>query len=454
MLSKYDIVNCLAEKFDFRSVLEISTPTTGASFRALSNNSHYNRCDRLVYNCDSWFSDGFPVSYQTHDIFSNSIVSAIHTMNGSSPLYDIIFVDSFHSYQSSILDLYSALLLLKTGGMIVVHDCNPLSAKIAQPEVRDDEWCGVSYQAFIDFRLAHPDFLSFTVDTDYGVGVIQKVSGSAEWCADDQLELGWRAAVSGRSGPYNFFHKNRQVLLGLISSSSFLEKFGPEPGDHLVRLQQLSASDGAPAVDVAALSVPTPTPTAAWEVVTVALDDDQTSAVIASSVMGLARQVAPSAWPGRVPAVTFLAPSAQLGVHPPEHGLTATVIPAELPSGITRVAGQVATVHPEATVLEYALVVAPDSASALAALGSTARPPSGSGWIAVPPNTPTSIVAEMTVPASPADRIYLATRVPPEGSVSYAWATWSALTIFRDPPPIAVAVPAPVAKSRRNGRRG
>jgi hypothetical protein len=48
-MQKYDIVDTLAAKYDFRSVLQIATPTTGKSYGKIDRRQLF--CRRLLYRC-------------------------------------------------------------------------------------------------------------------------------------------------------------------------------------------------------------------------------------------------------------------------------------------------------------------------------------------------------------------------------------------------------------------
>jgi hypothetical protein len=64
------------------------------------------------------------------------------------------------------------------------------------PKYIPREWCGVSYQAYVDFISQRNDLAVYTVDTDYGCGVIRKLANpSAGSAAGAGAELlgDWRS---------------------------------------------------------------------------------------------------------------------------------------------------------------------------------------------------------------------------------------------------------------------
>ena len=150
--------------------LEIVTPPTGLQFTKI-NTSHLEVCDRLVYRCPSDFNDGSVVTYRVED---DGIGDALEIIKKTVSRYDIIFVDPYHTYESSWQSIASAFKILAPQGFVVIHDCNPTAIGIAGPEFKPGEWCGVTYLAYLDFVLADVRRSYLTVDTDYGVGVIRK----------------------------------------------------------------------------------------------------------------------------------------------------------------------------------------------------------------------------------------------------------------------------------------
>jgi hypothetical protein len=232
-LRKMEIVKLLRRKYGFGPCLEISTPNTGQTFSELLD--EVPDAHRLVYMCPSDADDGRTYTYRTEAMTSHQVTSAILVANRNSPCYDIIFVDPFHTYACSSIDLSGAFALLRPGGIMVVHDCNPEVASIASPELTPGNWCGVTYMAFIDFTLCREGLSFYTVDTDFGCGVIYKHPQRADAAAHppngarDRLASAWDAARHNEATRFDFFAQNRRDLLKLKSVEEFfpLEGFAP-----------------------------------------------------------------------------------------------------------------------------------------------------------------------------------------------------------------------------------
>ena len=217
-MRKSDVINQLSRKLGLKSYLEICTPTTGGRFAQIDSGQFAIK-HRLIYRCVEDLSDKSDDTVSTSASFSYEIVRnrLLERMPGA--LYDVVFVDSFHTYEATMADLFGAYALTKRGGLIVVHDCNPTDRALTSPDFKTGSWLGVTYEAFIDFVIARQDADWYTVDCDYGCGVLLKpTEGSKE---QDVLALEWFIAkLEGRT--YEFLHDNRSTLLRLTSVERFI----------------------------------------------------------------------------------------------------------------------------------------------------------------------------------------------------------------------------------------
>jgi len=215
-MRKYDIVNALIATNGYTRYLEICTPTTGFHFSRIRR-IHCRH--RLIYRCRPGFRDGSEITLRSADDQIN------HLLDPALP-YDLIFLDSYHTFECSLRDLESALALLRPGGAIVVHDCAPTRKEFASASFRPGAWCGHTYCAYIEFVLSHPDLVHYTVDADCGCGVIKKTAPD-QLCtshSDSELARLWRLQRSRQQDMFDFFHQHRRQLLNLISVREFLSR--------------------------------------------------------------------------------------------------------------------------------------------------------------------------------------------------------------------------------------
>jgi hypothetical protein len=223
-MEKFEVVNVLSRHFGYTSYLEICVPHTGHKF-SLIDRKQLSTADRLMYRCPDPFDDGEPITFRTRSESSYEIIRTLRTARAS---YDIIFVDPFHTFGTSIVDIAGAFSLLNEGGTIVVHDCNPPTADVATPEYVDGPWCGVTFAAFIDFALGGSGSY-LTVDADYGCGVISKKIDDALLRSIPpraDLTADWLYHRHASDGLFAFFDRNRAELLRLVSSADFQNSYG------------------------------------------------------------------------------------------------------------------------------------------------------------------------------------------------------------------------------------
>jgi len=127
--------------------------------------------------------------------------------------FDVVFVDGLHTYEQAYRDVVNALGVLRPGGLVVVHDCNPQSAAAAVPSLAEaartegfaGDWNGDVYRAIVRLRT-DPRLRVDVVDADQGVGLVS--AGTAETRLELELEEIERLG-------YEQLDRDRVQLLGL-----------------------------------------------------------------------------------------------------------------------------------------------------------------------------------------------------------------------------------------------
>lgn len=140
---------------------------------------------------------------------------------------DVAFIDGLHTFEQSLKDVENTLNHLNTNGVIVLHDCNPLSKAAAYPaqsidEVRkinppgfDGVWNGDVWKTIAYLRATRKDLNVFVLDCDFGLGVVTR--GTPE----NMLEY---SAEAVRNLSYRDLSENRKPLLNL-KDARFIEEF-------------------------------------------------------------------------------------------------------------------------------------------------------------------------------------------------------------------------------------
>jgi hypothetical protein len=95
--------------------------------------------------------------------------------------FDVVFVDGLHTDDQAYRDVVNALSVLRDGGVVVVHDCNPASAAAAAPTLEQavratgyaGDWNGEVYRAIVRLRT-RDDLRVSVLDLDQGVGIVTR----------------------------------------------------------------------------------------------------------------------------------------------------------------------------------------------------------------------------------------------------------------------------------------
>lgn len=220
-LGKYDIVNFLLRKYELSSFIEFCTPTTGRRISELTASLAISH--RLMYRCPADFDDGLRIEFRSQSV---DISHCIEDIRRREQTYDLVFIDPFHTYECTARDMATAISILKPGGIIVIHDCNPGEMESTNPEFQAGAWCGQTYAAYVDFVLSQTAITYYTVDTDYGCGVIKTQPGTRP---DDQSMLvprciaqQWRSIGEEYRQRFRFFESNKKQLLNLVPVGRFV----------------------------------------------------------------------------------------------------------------------------------------------------------------------------------------------------------------------------------------
>jgi hypothetical protein len=223
--NKAHIINRLSERRAYRHYLELCTPTSGGRYAEIDH-SKFATCIRLMYNCpDSYLpSDGLTIDYRTPGLDIDECMTRMRE-DGR-----IALIDSFHEYECSLRDLVEGFRLITTGGTLVVHDCLPPKVELAQPKFIPGEWCGVTYQAFIDFVSCGGDLKFYTVNTDYGCGVIHKLPQAKPRTSQSRADAlaDWQARRGDSRAAFFSFREHEQTLMNTISVQKF-RAMNPKP---------------------------------------------------------------------------------------------------------------------------------------------------------------------------------------------------------------------------------
>jgi hypothetical protein len=108
-----------------------------------------------------------PASGGTHRMTSDTFFSK------NDLKFDCIFIDGLHHYDQVIKDIKNSLAILNNGGIILMHDCLPVSLGAQSVPRTEVNWNGDVWKAFVEQRT---NILldCYTCYADHGIGVILK----------------------------------------------------------------------------------------------------------------------------------------------------------------------------------------------------------------------------------------------------------------------------------------
>lgn len=168
---RWDIINYLISKYNYKKYLEIGY-YKGWSFDNIICESKTavdpNPCKTLSQqespNDIGILDDEGTIWKMTSDDFFEYEVG--------DQKYDIIFIDGLHESGQVYKDIMNAVDVLNEGGTIVLHDCNPPEYEHTTTGI-DGAWTGDTYKGFIKYRRNNWHIPTYTIDTDWGIGIIK-----------------------------------------------------------------------------------------------------------------------------------------------------------------------------------------------------------------------------------------------------------------------------------------
>jgi hypothetical protein len=143
---------------------------------------------------------------------------------------DVIFIDGLHTHQQSLRDLTNALVYLRDGGWIVMHDGNPPHHAAAFPAQSyeqavaahlpgwDRAWCGDVWKTVVHARATARDLEVCVLDTDFGLALFRQGTPRSRLALTPDQILGMT---------YEDLAQNRQELLNLKPPGYLDELLGP-----------------------------------------------------------------------------------------------------------------------------------------------------------------------------------------------------------------------------------
>jgi len=135
--------------------------------------------------------------------------------------FDIIFIDGLHFAEQVKRDLENSIRYLNFNGYIIVHDCNPAIKELATEKWILPEWCGTVWKGYSEWCVSNIHRIDYyTIDTDYGVGVVKNKSVTTEPLYNHK-DISWEDFDLYRRDYLNLISKE-QFLKGEIKSNNII----------------------------------------------------------------------------------------------------------------------------------------------------------------------------------------------------------------------------------------
>jgi len=231
---KADLVNWLGWQAGYRSYLEIATQFTGGQFSLIVPDV-FAEINRVIYHAAPDFDDGQPVTCLGSSTDSSECLRQFVDQRRT---FDLIFVDPWHTYESSLRDIQLALTLLATEGMLVVHDCHPTTPELTTPEYHPGDWMGQTYLAFLDMARATPELIHSVVDLDCGCGLLWRRHGTRQGRQNDEVELSRAALLAYDYHDWATYMTHGAAIMNLVSLPQFLQRHRRRPQSLASRVYQ------------------------------------------------------------------------------------------------------------------------------------------------------------------------------------------------------------------------
>jgi hypothetical protein len=194
------VINLLLPEFP--SLATITTSTTGTPAVAGINPS-------LVKTFNS-----FKYTTQVGDQEFESLKEIDIATQGFNSFFDLLFLDSWHTYKDSLEILEIGIRIAKPNSIILVHDCLAHSSSLSSTYV-PGAWSGVTCFVFREFaKTVNREW--FVLDSDHGLGVLGPETNTKQSLINSvDLELLEKSELENLK---QFYENSRQYMRGIAPS--------------------------------------------------------------------------------------------------------------------------------------------------------------------------------------------------------------------------------------------
>lgn len=192
----------------YKDFISLTTPTTG---KAAISGLNIGRLSRGIFLTYSVQDDVYPR-------FSEIAELKICNSGGTEEIFNIAFIDSWHTYESSLEALRLIENKMIDNSFIFVHDCFPPNLELISESFSPGSWCGVTFAAFRDYAMTSGRDWATVVD-DYGLGILGP-RNSVKRQNGSEFDIHW-ASMTMKEKIASYVESPISVMRG-VQSSDFL----------------------------------------------------------------------------------------------------------------------------------------------------------------------------------------------------------------------------------------
>lgn len=189
-MSKVHIINYLIQKNNYKKYLEIGVGDCSTFFKI--------KVDYKV-GVDPSKSSGEILNKNSDCFFEENIEK-----------FDIILIDGLHEADQVHRDIINGLNCLTDSGVIICHNMLPADESMQKVPYEGGAWTGDCWKTFVNLRSSRDDLEMFTIDIDYGIGLIKK-GNQSKINISDEIN-------------YDNFCKNKSEWMNICSILDFYKK--------------------------------------------------------------------------------------------------------------------------------------------------------------------------------------------------------------------------------------
>lgn len=228
MLNRIKIIQRLINSTGAKNYLEIGV-NNGACFLRLKapNKVAVDPCFKIAAGRKLKYFVKNPWNFNNHYFEQTSddfFASQREMLTANRP--QLVLVDGLHTYEQALRDVLNSLSFLDRSGIILMHDCNPLTEQAGLPASSIDHikstlseykgvWNGDVWKSIVHLRSLHPELEVFVLDCDHGIGVVTRGTPEKKLSfTEDEI----------RNLTYGDLEKSREEFLNL-KPAAFFEEF-------------------------------------------------------------------------------------------------------------------------------------------------------------------------------------------------------------------------------------